>query len=216
MVLLAPTWLLGYLSYHVSRRRQLGAGSAIPVWLVSLVLLPLCASLELRFREHLPFLRTTDQALGALLAAYAAAICFAVNVVAFNAFSDRAEPLFAPLAAVIRWLGSLTFALYLFHQPLLSLFTVYSLPDRSSVAQLALLTGGTFLVVATVGRFCETTKGAYKRCFLAAWSFVAPRVAMLGPAESGAPSARSSEAETPGRHERMTLPILSTPRREDR
>jgi peptidoglycan/LPS O-acetylase OafA/YrhL len=179
MVLLAPTWLLGYLAYHVSRRWQASARSAIPLWLVSLVLLPLCSFIELHLREHLTFLRTPDQAIGALLAAYAAATCFAVNVLAFNAFSDRTEPFLAPIAAVIRWLGSITFALYLFHQPLLSLFTVYHAPDRSSAAQLVLLVGGTFLVVATLGHFCESTKGAYKRCLLTAWSFVASRAATL-------------------------------------
>jgi peptidoglycan/LPS O-acetylase OafA/YrhL len=100
-------------------------------------------------------------------------------VLAFNAFSDRAEPFLVPIAAIIRWLGSMTFALYLFHQPILSLFTVYHVPDRSSAAQLVLLVGGTFLVVATLGRFCENTKGAYKRCLQAAWRFVASRAATL-------------------------------------
>jgi peptidoglycan/LPS O-acetylase OafA/YrhL len=179
MVLLAPTWLLGYLAYHVSQRWRAGARSVIPLWLISLTLLPLCFFIELHFREHLAFLRTPDQAIGALLAAYAAAICFAVNVLAFNAFSDRVEPFLAPITAIIRWLGSMTFALYLFHQPVLSLFTVYHVPDRSSAAQLVLLVGGTFLVVATLGRFCENTKGAYKRCLLAAWRFVASRAATL-------------------------------------
>jgi peptidoglycan/LPS O-acetylase OafA/YrhL len=185
MVLLAPTWLLGYLAYHVSRRRQAGARSAIPVWLfgliwvIGLALLPLCSFIELYFRESLSFLRTPDHTIGALLAAYAAATCFAINVLAFNAFSERAEPFLVPIAAIIRWLGSMTFALYLFHQPVLSLFTVYHVPDRSSAAQLVLLVGGTFLVVATLGRFCENTKGAYKLCILAAWRFVASRAATL-------------------------------------
>jgi peptidoglycan/LPS O-acetylase OafA/YrhL len=185
MVLLAPTWLLGYLAYHVSRRRQAGARSAIPVWLfgliwvIGLALLPLCSFIELYFRESLSFLRTPDHTIGALLAAYAAATCFAINVLAFNAFSERAEPFLVPIAAIIRWLGAMTFALYLFHQPVLSLFTVYHVPDRSSAAQLVLLVGGTFLVVATLGRFCENTKGAYKLCFLAAWRFVASRAATL-------------------------------------
>jgi fucose 4-O-acetylase-like acetyltransferase len=100
-------------------------------------------------------------------------------VLAFNAFSDRTESFLVPSAAVIRWLGSMTFALYLFHQPLLSLFTVYHMPDRSSAAQLVLLVGGTFLVVATLGRFCENSKGAYKRGLVAGWRFVTLRAARL-------------------------------------
>jgi peptidoglycan/LPS O-acetylase OafA/YrhL len=124
MVLLAPTWLLGYVAYQVSQRWGAGARSVIPLWLFTLALLPLCSLIQLHFREHLGFLRTPDHAVGTLLSAYAAATCFAVNVLAFNAFSDRAEPFLVPISAVIRWLGSMTFALYLFHQPILSLFTV--------------------------------------------------------------------------------------------
>jgi peptidoglycan/LPS O-acetylase OafA/YrhL len=173
MVLLAPTWLLGYGAYHLSQRRRLNAGSAIILWLGSTILLSLCFLIEMHFRQHLSFLRMPDQSLGELLASYAAAMCFAVNMLAFNAFSDRAEPLFLPFAGLIRWLGSMTFALYLFHQPLLSFFTVYpvgeSAAERGSVAQMMLLIGGTFLIVATLGRFCEQSKGAYKRFFLSMW-----------------------------------------------
>jgi peptidoglycan/LPS O-acetylase OafA/YrhL len=180
MVLLAPTWFLGYVAYYAAGRWRLSARLGMPLWLASLLVLPLCASLELQFREPLSFLRTTDQAVGVLLAAYAASFCFAVNVFCFNTFSGPAEGLLMPVSRLIRWFGSMTFALYLFHQPLLSLFTVYHLSDRSSVGQLALLVGGTFLVVATLGRFCENTKGAYKRWLLAAWQRLASPGAVLG------------------------------------
>lgn len=170
MIVLAPTWFLGYVAYHVSAHRRLAPVLAILLWLTSLILLPLCAWLELNGRLHLGFLRTPDHTVGFVLTAYAAAICFTVNLLTFDAFSNRVQPLLAPFAAFIRWVGSLTFALYLFHQPLLSLFTVYHMPDRSSLSQLVLLVGGTFGVVATLGRFCENSKGAYRRFFLAAWS----------------------------------------------
>jgi peptidoglycan/LPS O-acetylase OafA/YrhL len=169
MVLLAPTWLLGFWVYHFSRRRQLRAGPAMILWLTSAVLLVLCPEIELYIRPHLSFLRMPDKSLGELLASYAASLCFAANMLAFNALSDGAERLFLPFTRLIRWLGSMTFAFYLFHQPLLSLFTVYSLDDRSSAAQFMLLIGGTFLIVATLGRLCEQSKGAYKRFFLSMW-----------------------------------------------
>lgn len=180
MVLLAPTWAVGYAAYHMSRRWPLRQYPAVLLWLVSVILLPFCASLAIHYRMHLDFLRTTDQAIGALLAAYAAAICFTVNLLAFDAFADRVAPLFARFTQEIRWLGSLTFSLYLFHQPLLSLFTVYHMPDRSSLGQLVFMVGGTFLVVAKLGRFCEGTKGAYKRYFLAFWEAAAQRRAIPG------------------------------------
>ena len=48
-------------------------------------------------------------------------------------FGERTRHLFD--AKLIGWLGSLTFALYLFHAPLLTFFTVYSLRDRASPPQ---------------------------------------------------------------------------------
>lgn len=169
IVLLAPTWLLGYAAYHLSQRRQLHIGLAAPLWFGFIFLLLLCPFIEINLREHLSFLRMPDQSLGELLASYAAALCFAVSLLAFNVFADRVEPALLPFTRPIRWMGSMTFALYLFHQPILSLFTVYGVADRSSAAQVILLIGGTFLIVATLGRFCEQSKGAYKRCFLSMW-----------------------------------------------
>lgn len=169
IVLLAPTWLLGYGAYHLSQRSALHSGLAAILWVASILLLSVCPLVEIDIREHLSFLRMPDPTLGELLSAYAAAMCFAVNMLAFNAFSESAEPLLRPFTRLIRWLGSITFALYLFHQPLLSFFSVYNLNGRSSTAQMVLLIGGTFLIVATLGRFCEQSKGAYKRFFLSMW-----------------------------------------------
>ena len=169
MVLLAPTWLLGYGAYHLSQRRQLPVGFAVILWLGFTFLLLLSPLIEEHIREPLSFLRMPSRTVGELLASYAAAICFAVNMITFNTISDNAERLLLPFARLIRWLGSMTFALYLFHQPLLSFFGVYNVNGRSSAAQLILLIGGTFLIVATLGRFCEQSKGAYKRFFLSMW-----------------------------------------------
>jgi peptidoglycan/LPS O-acetylase OafA/YrhL len=170
ILLLAPTWLLGYWAYHFSHRMQLRPGASFAIWIASAALLLLCPLLQIYFRQPLPFLRMPDSHLGSLLASYAAAICFTANVLSFNGFSAKAETFFQPVAGLIGWLGSITFALYMFHQPLLSFFTVYpagvNAAERSSPAQAALLIGGTLLFVATVGRLCEQSKGAYKRFFL--------------------------------------------------
>lgn len=169
MVLLAPTWLLGYCAYHLSRQSKLAAGAAIAVWLGSIALLFLSSNLETEFRTPLTFLRMPDNSLGALLAAYSVSISFTMNVLAFDALADRAAPLLTPLAGPIRWLGSMTFALYLFHLPLMSFFSVYG-ASGSVAAHVIVLAGGTLLVVATLGRLCETSKGAYKKFLLLMWN----------------------------------------------
>lgn len=176
IVLLAPTWILGYWAYHFSQHQKFPAGATIVVWLASILLVLICPLIETRLHEHISLLRIPNPSLGHVLASYASAICFTVNLLAFNGFSDRVESFFLPFASIIRWLGSITFALYLFHGPILSFFTIYSLPDRSSIAQLFLLVGSTFLVVATLGRFCEQSKSIYKRCFQSMWRRVATAV----------------------------------------
>jgi peptidoglycan/LPS O-acetylase OafA/YrhL len=166
ILLLAPTWILGYAAYHYAQQRRLPARSGIVLWLGSIFFLSLCPIFETNIFYRLPLFRFPNPTLGTLLTSYAAAICFTANLIVFRALSDMAEPVLLSFPKVIRWLGSMTFALYLFHQPLLSFFTFYNLSDRSSVGHLFLLVGGTFLVVATLGRFCEQTKSAYKHMFV--------------------------------------------------
>jgi peptidoglycan/LPS O-acetylase OafA/YrhL len=179
IVLLAPLWLLGYGAYHLSQHWRPQASAAMILWIGSGLLLCLTPLIEEHVRLQLSFLRMPDRSLGELLGAYAAALCFATNAIAFNAISDRGESFLRRFTRLIRWLGSMTFELYLFHQPLLSLFKVYNVGNPSSRAQMLLLFGGTFLVVATLGRLCEQSKVAYKRWFLSIGSRIATRAAAI-------------------------------------
>lgn len=177
MVLLAPTWLVGYAAYHFSQR-ELKVPVAATLWLLSTAALLSCFLIEENLRQPLKFLRLPDASVGGLLAAYAAALCFVVNVLVIDSLAVPTARVLQPVSVFIRWLGSMTFALYLFHQPILSVLTVYPIAGRSSVAQMAALVGFTFLIVATVGRLCEQSKGAYKRFFLffgERFSLVLPR-----------------------------------------
>ena len=169
MVLLAPTWLIGYGAYHMTQRRHMAPRAAAALWLASAFLLLLCPSIESHMRQPLTFLRMPDAHLGGLLSSYAAAIFFTANIFAFNDFCDGTEPFFRPYVGLIRWLGSITFALYMFHASILSFFTAYPVGGQDSVLRLIAMIGGTFLIVATIGRFCEQSKGHYKRGFLWLW-----------------------------------------------
>ena len=173
IVLLAPIWFLGYGTYHFSQHRRMRIDVAIAIWLISALSLLSCYLIEVHVSGTLAFLRIPHPTLGGLLADYAGGIFFAINLIAFNAFSDRAEPFLMHFAGIIRWLGSMTFALYLFHYPLMYFFSAYSVGERSSFAQTTWLMAGTFLVVATLGHLCEQSKGAYKKWFLSMWGRVA-------------------------------------------
>ncbi|HEX5326086.1 MAG TPA: hypothetical protein VFW75_05425 [Acetobacteraceae bacterium] len=162
--------------------------------------------IEIDVSERLPFLRMPDPSLGTLLACYAAAICFTMSLLAFSSLSDGAEPFLLPFRRLIRWLGSLTFALYLFHAPLLAFFNVYSPFDRSSGAEFILLFGGTLLVVATLGSFCERSKGAYKRLFLSIpIERLLRRDRVMALAATSVPAASSPEATLPEQSAGSTL-----------
>jgi len=169
ILLLAPVWFIGFAAYHVADRVRIGPAPALLLWLTSAVLLGMTHILDMAIREPvLDFMRTPHGGLGALLAAYAAGVCFAANLLAFEPLAGIAGKLLRPFTRAIRWLGSMTFALYLFHQPLISFALVYPIFDRYSAAHAGWMLGGTLLIVATIGRFCELSKSGYKEIFLTA------------------------------------------------
>jgi peptidoglycan/LPS O-acetylase OafA/YrhL len=163
ILVLAPIWLLGFATYHAMRRHEVSERAGYALWLSGAVLLLI--SYRFRFAWlHIPGVHR-----GALLADYAAAIGFALNIVGFNALAQRASNVLLPAASIIRWLGSITFALYLFHRPLIQLFAVYNIGAPSEWLERLWLVGGTLFIVATLGHACEKSKGAYKTAFLFAF-----------------------------------------------
>ena len=171
IVLLAPTWLAGFGAYHFSQHLRIRIWPAILVWITATCLLFLCPFIQAKFNAPISFLRLPPgtRTLGGLLAIYVASICFTLSLLAFDASSDTLKQLLLPLAGPIRWLGSLTFALYLFHYPLLSFFNVYRV-DGPPFLRIAEMVGGTLLVVAVVGPFCDRSKHAYKIGFISIWN----------------------------------------------
>ena len=157
---LAPIWFLGFGVYHAMRRQEISERTGIALWLAGTALL----LISYRFRFdwlHIPGVHR-----GALLADYAAGLGFALNILGFNALAQRGAKVLMPVGGMIRWLGSITFALYLFHRPLIQIFAVYNIGEPSAWPQRLWLLGGTLFIVATLGRACEKSKGAYKTAFL--------------------------------------------------
>jgi len=168
IVSLAPIWFLGYWTYHHCKRSRLDAKRGLALWLASLLLLPLCfLILRLHGILDIPFL--DEGAPQWTLMRYAEGVCFAANLIGFNAIAGAALPVFSSASRTIRWLASLTFALYLFHFPLLRFFKVYAVGEPNSFSQALWMLTGTFGVVATLGYFCERSKDLYKKWFLSLW-----------------------------------------------
>jgi peptidoglycan/LPS O-acetylase OafA/YrhL len=84
---------------------------------------------------------------------YAEGVLFAVNILAVRRLSGFLEAILGPFSSAIRWLGMLTFAIYLCHRPLLQFFSALRIGEPGSAAQQAWLFGGTAIVIITIAHF---------------------------------------------------------------
>src|SRR6185369_6410195 len=60
MLLLAPTWLLGYAAYHIVRHRRLPIAASLLLCAAFAVLLLACPLIRENLRYPLPFMRMPD------------------------------------------------------------------------------------------------------------------------------------------------------------
>ena len=191
MILLwSPLWFLGYALYRRHERLRLKRATALGLWLAGAALCMLSVSigawllpfshafLAPDFVHARPIHHVADWQSAEFLAAYASGIGFALSLIAVLNLSKLLEPVLSPAAGAIRWLGSLTFALYLFQRPLLMFFESHPVAAPHSALEWIWVHGGIFFVVATLGHFCEASKGAYKRFFL--WAHGRFRLAFAG------------------------------------
>jgi peptidoglycan/LPS O-acetylase OafA/YrhL len=95
----------------------------------------------------LPMLRRSS------VADYVDALGFCLLVAGFWRFADVTDS-----ALGIRWLGSRTFVLYLFHRPLIQILAVLGPDDPASIERRLFILVGTVLIVATFGHWCEAQK----------------------------------------------------------
>lgn len=156
---LFPLWLLGVAVYHLRPRLPEGAA-----WLLfAATLAALLADPALRRLTQdltIPLVRRPQP-----IADYLGGIAFALHLLAAASLAHRLRWLVAH-ARLIRWCGSLTFALYLFHYPVAYALASLFPSGEGSVLRYLVVCGGTFLVVATLGRWCEACKGGLRRSIL--------------------------------------------------
>lgn len=175
-MLLAPIWFLGYVIYRWQARLKMPLVAALAAFILGLSLY-LISDRFLAFRTTIDLPALAPQwgshlqyeEVGNLLCRYVAAAGFAINLVGFINLSPLVEPILSRFSGSIRWLGSLTFSLYLFHFPLLAFVSTYRIAPAGSISQALWTIGGVLLIVATLGRLCEKSKGVYKKTFF--WIF---------------------------------------------
>ncbi len=152
IMLLAPVWLLGVATYHVQKRRSM------PQWLAIVILIATVIGLErLGWMRRYP---ASDHP-------YIEASLFALNILSAASLARPLELLLGKAKKTVTWLGSLTFALYLCHRPLLQVLSVYRIGVPGSPMQNAWLFGGCFLVVICVAAAADSARYQIRKAVIA-------------------------------------------------
>ena len=178
ILLLLPVWLLGVAAYHGIKTRPLSqkAGGALAL-----------GSLACYFAFHrfdVPglldgaiALRLGGDAIDelsfskAFLSSYAIGILVALHLVGISAISPRLQPLLPERP--IRYLASFTFALYLFHYPLLFFFTALAERSGTTAYRSSVVTISTLAVVWALGEVTERRKATVRRWVSSSYDAVA-------------------------------------------
>lgn len=159
ILILFPLWLLGVATYYIQRKISLPKYWAGSVFLVSSILLVLCSNLrpgvEIQFTGRATHLD------------YAEGLLFAVNIFSASGMASFLETLLGKYHRLIRWLGMLTFSLYLCHRPLLNFFSVFAVDVSNAYVQKVWLFGATFAIVIAVAYLGEWLRVRIKSALLA-------------------------------------------------
>lgn len=163
-----PMWLLGLASYRCCAKRPLAPTFGLMVWTVSIVLLAL---IELPPKNR-PGLFYDVNILSpqwdrVLLHYYSVAMLFAMNIVGFRGASPLFAASFEMAARPIRWAGQNTFALYLFHMPIIQFIVAVGHQPPGSAINRSLVFVGAPSIIFILAEFTERRKESWKRLFSA-------------------------------------------------
>lgn len=187
IVTMFPLWLLGVAAYHLTQRHPLP--TALGWLLFGLSLAVLAAAPKWRAATshiYIPWVHRT-----AIVADYIDALAFFVNIIGANAIADRIGPALMRWKRPIVWLASTSFALYLFHRPLLQLFTYLGPSPADGWPRRILVFVGIPVVVALLTPPTESLKRYLKRALMALFSRFTARAA---PSRAEIPPVPADEA----------------------
>ncbi|MGV6800510.1 MAG: acyltransferase family protein [bacterium] len=158
VMFLSIPWLIGFYAYKAITQLPVSIRIAWGLFIGSALILISSAWIRIAVTGIvIPFI-DRDMPISDILDALA----FAINVYAFSFIGMRFITPLNKLAPIIRWLGATTFALYLFHKPLLHFFAAIGPAEPSNLFRQILLTFGTLIVVFTLGHFFENQKSTLR------------------------------------------------------
>jgi len=158
IVLLAPIWGLGYVAFLLHQRWQfhppfkncIAATISLACLIGIIFLSPLIRS---KFQVDLYLSQRSE-----IPADYFDGLLFAIHLTLAPNILFYISKYFVGVSSYITWLASLTFALYLFHRPIIQILAAVEFVPPDTVMGRVYMIGITIFVVATLGRWCETQK----------------------------------------------------------
>jgi peptidoglycan/LPS O-acetylase OafA/YrhL len=169
ILLLSPIWVLGVVLYRKRAWYAISMHTGWALWLVSLA-----GIAAFQYYDVSKIVSSwTDAQLGRrlytllhfskhFLADYPLAVLMAMNFVGFRRIAEQFAGAFALSAAAIRMASSFTFSVYLFHLPLVLLFSILLQGMGRGMAYFLATLGCTLAVVLPLGAVTERQKDRLK------------------------------------------------------
>jgi peptidoglycan/LPS O-acetylase OafA/YrhL len=160
IVLLFPIWLIGYGLFKLELKNKTIFQQSHLKALISLAVLLLIIFVG-------PEVRTIDTSVTwmsrtKIFGDYFDAIMFVIHLYFSPHIISIIKPVLFKYERLIRWSASLTFALYLFHRPIIQLIAAFYDGTQSNMVYRIIMIVITFTIVATVGHWCESKKYSLK------------------------------------------------------
>ena len=160
IVLLLPLWFLGVLAYEIGRK-SLDQAVGWWLWIGSFVGIGIYYITHAKFAIDLltpirpPLDRVFNPQLGAK---YLFSMLIFMNIVGFQIVGSRFSPLLTRAGKWLRLGGRYSFSLYLYHTPLLILFTALTRSGHGKWWSIAAIYIGTLSLIAVLAPLTESRK----------------------------------------------------------
>lgn len=160
---LLPLWLLGAGCYRLIIRFPVGTSTGLVLWLATTVVLAALLLPPTPHHQLYDDVSLDPQRLHDLLRVYVIGVLFALHVIATQAAARVLAPGLERMAGAIRWCGRRTFALYLFHVPLIHLAVGLAPWSETAWATRALVFFGVPALALTLAGMTELRRIAWRQ-----------------------------------------------------
>jgi hypothetical protein len=152
-----PAWIIGFLIYKYKFHRNIG-------WSFSVVA-TISGALGILFSPeiHNYFIISGHYVRSTMIGDNLDALFFGFLFIGVYGIVRGVNFEIKPLGYLIKYFASLTFALYLFHRPLLAVFTLISGQTPEYLHQKIMVLAGPMVFVMIVGYWCEKKKHYYRK-----------------------------------------------------